>query len=357
MAVSSPTGPAPTTTAPTSLTGSDLATDSVDAGFCSKGAQSTTTRREPTPLQEMPDAATRLLVEHGIDTHICKRTDAIRPPLSGRTGRRAAPGVRFHDLRPEPAVPPSTPPRHPRPAAGDPTASEATSGDACKGLHRLASRVGRRPAAIRTLRRETPYSSRRGRCHRPRRRDRWRGRRTVDGRGPAPVRRCRSPICTGGPEELDPSIGRGDPEFAVSGRHREDARQRQRTTPPPRRAPGGPALAGRVILSFGGPVDGWTTKLPDHDASPTPRPHRPSALQTRPCAQDSVTPSPEVTLTHHSRRDEAATPRAVPPRADTPATRPAMGSRRAGEADTAPARRDTILGDLVFLLRFAFGRY
>ena len=70
-----------------------------------------------------------------------------------------------------------------------------------------------------------------------------------------------------------------------------------------------------------------------------------------------MTPSPEVALTHPSRRDEAATPRAVTPRADAPATAPGMGTRRAREAATAPARRDTILGDLVFLLRFAFGRY
>lgn len=70
-----------------------------------------------------------------------------------------------------------------------------------------------------------------------------------------------------------------------------------------------------------------------------------------------MTPSPEVALTQDSRRDEAATPRADAPHADAPAIRPRTASRRADGGATAPAHRDTILGDLVFLLRFAFGRY
>ena len=70
-----------------------------------------------------------------------------------------------------------------------------------------------------------------------------------------------------------------------------------------------------------------------------------------------MTPSPEVDLTHPSRRDEAATQRADTPRADTPAIRPRSASPRADGGGTTPTHRDTILGDLVFLLRFAFGRY
>ena len=120
----------------------------------------------------------------------------------------------------------------------------------------------------------------------------------------------------------------------------------------------GLARAGRVRLSSGRTDDGWTTKLSDHDASRPPSPRRPSALHIRARAQAPTTPSTEVALTHPSRRDEAAAPRAGPLRADVPTTNhPRTTPRRADGGGVAPAHRDTLLGDLVFLLRFAFGRY